>query len=156
MYVIPFEAVSVSAAQDLFEVAPADDKIVILHALHLSNVGGTADAGDAQEELLQLSIRRGYTTSGSGGSTPNIARLNANDAAASFTAEVNNTTVATTGTPDVVHPDGFNVRVPYTWAPAPECRPVCSQAESRIVVRLVTAPADAILLSGGLIVEELP
>lgn len=154
VYTVSFENVTVSAAQDLFELTPADDKPIELLGLYLSNVGGTADAGDAQEELLRLLVRRGYTTSGSGGSAPTPAPLDPNDAAAGFTAEVNNTTVATTGTTADLHADGWNVRVPYQVVWPPEMRPKASQANTTIVVRLVGAPADGIAMSGTLYVKE--
>lgn len=154
VYTVSFENITVSAAQDLFELTPADDKPIELLGLYLSNVGGTADAGDAQEELLRLLVRRGYTTSGSGGSAPTPAPLDPNDAAAGFTAEVNNTTVATTGTTADLHADGWNVRVPYQVVWPPEMRPKASQANTTIVVRLVGAPADGIAMSGTLYVKE--
>lgn len=157
MYTVSFENVSIPAtnAMDLFEITPADDKPVKLCALYLSNVGGTADAGDAQEELLRLVIKRGFTTSGSGGSTPTAVPVNSStDTAAGFTAEANNTTVATTGTTTDIHADGWNVRVPYQVIWPPEMRPGASQANTTIIVRLVAGPADAVLCSGTIYVAE--
>ena len=154
MYTVSFENVSLSAAQDLFELSPADDKPIELCGLYLSNVGGTADAGDAQEELLRLLVRRGHTTSGSGGSAPTPAPLDPNDAAAGFAAEVNNTTIASSGTTADLHADGWNIRVPYQLVWPPEMRPKASQANTTIVVRLVGAPADAVTCSGTLYVKE--
>src|SRR5262245_54489209 len=74
-YTVVFENVTVSASQDLFELTPADDKPVRLRGLVLSNVGGIADAGDAQEELLRLLVRRGHSTGGSGGTAPTARPL---------------------------------------------------------------------------------
>lgn len=154
VYTVPFENVSVSASQDFFELSPADDKPVKFLRLKLSNVGGTADAGDAQEELLRLSVVRGHTTSGSGGSapTPNPSNSTA-DAAAGFAAEVNNTSIATTsGT--TIWTDGWNVRVPYDYVFIPEERIGASQANTTIVVRLLSTPADTLSVSGTLTVAE--
>jgi len=154
VYTVSFENVSIAAAQDLFELRPADDKPIKLLGLVLSNVGGTADAGDAQEELLRLLVRRGHTTSGSGGTAPTPVPVDRSGAAAGFAAEVNNTTIATVGTTQDLHADGWNVRVPYQlWWP-PECRPEAAQGDTTIVVRLVAAPADAIAVSGTLYVGE--
>lgn len=156
MYSVSFENVSISAAQDLFEISPADDKPVKLHCLVLSNVGGTADAGDAQEELLRILVRRGHTTSGSGGSAPTPRPVDSSaEAAAGFAAEVNNTTIASAGTTHDLHPDGWNIRIPYVFPWTPETRPGASQADTTIVVRLVAAPNDAVSCSGTLYVEEL-
>lgn len=155
-YTVVFDNVSVSAAQDLFEITPADDKPIKIAGLWLDNVGGTADAGDAQEELLRLLVRRGHTTSGSGGTAPTPQLLGSSaDAAAGFTAEVNNTTLATVGTTADVIAFGWNVRVPLREMFPDELMPGCSQANTTIVVRLVTAPADAISVSGTLYVVEI-
>jgi hypothetical protein len=155
MYTVQFNDVSVSAVQDLFEISPADDKPVEICGIQLSNTGGAADAGDAQEELLRLQIIRGFTSSGSSGSSPTPAPVDPGDAAAGFSAEVNNTTVANTGTSVTIMSTGINIRLPEAlWFP-PECRPKASQANTTIVVRLPDAPADAVKMSGTLWVREL-
>lgn len=143
---------AVSAKIDVFEIAPADDKPVLIHELKMWQ---TTELGDAAEEIIGVQFLRGYTTSGSVGGTSTAARRMAGDAAASFTHECRNTTLASTGTPDVVEADGWNVRVPYIWTPAPEDRPFCSEAQSRLVVRLMAAPADALTMYATLKVEEL-
>lgn len=156
VYSVIFENVAVgTAAQDLFEITPADDKPVALLGLTLDNVGGTADAGDAQEELIRLSIIRGFTASGSGGSAPTPAPLNHIDTAAGFTAEVNNTTVATTGTSVILAAFGWNVRVPLREFWPQELWPMASQANTTILVRSGSTLADAITMSGTLFVAEL-
>jgi hypothetical protein len=155
VYTVTFENVSVSAAQDFFEISPADDKPITILGLSLDNVGGTADAGDAQEELLRVLIRRGHTVSGSGGSAPTPRPTKDSvDTAAGFAAEVNNTTIANTGTTHDLDAFGWNVRVPLMrWFP-PEMRLGASQADTTIVVRLLSTPADAISMSGTLWVAE--
>lgn len=155
IYTVVFTDVAVAAAQDLFEISPADDKPIELVGLFIANVGGTADAGDAQEELLQLDVLRGFTASGSGGSAPTPRPLGRSDAAAGFAAEVNNTTLANTGTSHTLHSDGFNIRTGYQlWWP-PEARPTAGQGDTTIVVRLTDAPADSVQMSGTLYVREL-
>lgn len=153
-YTVAFDNVAVAAAQDLFELTPADDKPVRILGWNLSNVGGAADAGDAQEEFWRLSIVRGHTTGGSGGSAPTPQPANRNDAAAGFAAEVNNTTIASTsGT--TIWAGGHNIRVPDVfWLPDP-IQITASQADTTIVVRLLSTPADAVSMSGCLFVEEL-
>lgn len=160
-YSFTFENVSVSAAQDLFYIKPAADKVCIIEAVYLSNVGGAADAGDTQEELLRLVCNRlpATVTVGSGGSASGTGTLNplaTNDAAAGFTARSNDTTPATTsGTARTLRADGWNVRIPYVWMPPPEHRPIVANAEA-IVFKLLSTPADAISVSGEIIVRELP
>lgn len=151
VYTVTFSAVSVSAAQDLFELTPADDKPVEIIGIEL---GQSSDSADAQDEQLQISIIRGNTTSGSGGSAPTPAPLNPNDTAAGFTAEVNNTTPASSGTAVTLHTGCWNVRAGYiNWFPE-GCRPSASQANTLLRVAM-TAPADAITMSGTLYVREL-
>lgn len=154
VYTVAFGAVSVSAAQDLFEITPADDKPVQIVGLSLCQTGNS-DVGDAQEECLRFSIIRGHTTSGSGGSAPTPASVKPNAPAAGFTAEVNNTTIASASTTAVLHEDSFNVRAGYiNWWPE-GCEPSANQGNTTIVVRLNAAPADAITLSGTLYVREV-
>lgn len=149
-YAVTFSAVSVSAAQDLFEITPADDKPVTILGIEL---GQTSDSGDAQDEQLQISIIRGHTTSGSGGTAPTPAPMAPGDSAAGFTAEVNNTTVASTGSTVTLFTSAWNVRAGYTmWFPE-ACQPEATQGNTTIVVRQ-TAPADAITMSGTLWVAE--
>ena len=157
-YAQAFTAVAITAVQELFYIKPAADKPCILEAVYLSNVGGAADAADAQEELLRIEIIRlpATVTVGSGGSSVTPNPLATNDAAAGYTGRANDTTVATTsGTALTLHADGWNVRVPYMWMPPPEHRPMVANAQA-LVVRLNTAPADSITVSGVCIVREIP
>jgi hypothetical protein len=157
LYTCPFENVSSgTAAQDFWELSPADDKPVAIAGIWLDNVGGTADMGDAQEEGLRLGIYRGFTTSGSGGSTvtPNPTG-SSGDVAAGFTCEINNTTVATTsGTLHTAF--GWNPRIPCReWLPE-NAWIFASQANTTLLVRLIASPADAFPVSGTLWVMEYP
>lgn len=158
VYTAPFVAVAITAQQDLFYIKPAADKICIIEQCRLANVGGTADAGDAQEEDFDIEFLYvpAAVTASSGGTAPTPQPDLINDAAAGFTARVNDTTKATSsGTIVVRDVDGWNVRSPYLWLPAPEHRPVVANAAA-FVVRLNTTPADSITVSGSLKIRELP
>lgn len=137
---------------DLFEIVPADDKPCKLAGLFL---GQSSDVGDAAEEILRVKIIRGHTTSGSvGTAAPTPRPVNPNDAAAGFTAEVANTTIALGGTPVNLHSDAFNIRTGLQlWWP-PECRPGVNQGNTSLVVRLMDIPLDALLMSGTIYIEE--
>lgn len=150
-YAITFNAVAVTAASDLFEITPADDKPVEIVSIH---IGQTSDAGDAADELLGVQIIRGFTASGSGGSAATPAPLAPADAAAGVTAEVNNTTLANTGTTTTLHSDAFNVRAGWTYIPPLDARPVVNQSQTSLVVR-ITAPADSLTMNGTMIVREI-
>lgn len=150
-YSVIFNAVAVSAAQDLFEITPADDKPCEIVSL---SIGQYSDAGDAASELLGIQIIRGFTASGSGGSSATPVPMNPNASAAGFTAEVNNTTAANTGTTTTVLSDAFNVQAGYSYIPPLDARPVVGQGNTTLVVR-ITAPADALTMNGTLVVREL-
>ena len=153
MYTVVFSAVSLSAAQDLFEISPADDKPCKIKGISLAQTG-VADVGDAQEEMLKLDVIRGHTTSGSGGGSYTPGPLNPSDTAAGFAAEINNTTIAASGTTKTLHSSAWNVRGTYDFWWPDETEPTATQANTTMVVRMATAPADAITVSGTLYVIE--
>jgi hypothetical protein len=71
--------------------------------------------------------------------------------------EINNTTVANTGTPKVLIADAWNIQAPYLWqAPEDPDHPgnIILEQSGRLVVR-ITAPADSITMNGTLIWEEI-
>lgn len=151
-YTVNFNAVSVSAAQDLFEITPADDKPVRILGVV---VGQYSDVGDAASENLSIKISRGWGTSGSGGSSYTPSPLDPVDTAAGFTAEINNTTVASTGTEVVLWSDVWNTQAGYVqWFPE-GAQPTCSQANGTILTVRITAPADAVTANGSLVVQEV-
>lgn len=113
----------------------------------------TTDLGDAQEEVLRVELIRGHATSGSGGQTTVITPLNAFDAAATFAAELINTTIASTGTPVGLGVRGWNVRTDLDWLFPPLQEPVIRSAE-RLVVR-VSAPTDPITVNCSAVFEQL-
>lgn len=151
IYTVVFQAVAITASQDLFEISPADDKPIQLLGVFMGN---STDFGDAQDENLRWSVIRGFTTSGSGGTAPTPRPTKRSDAAAGFAAEVNNTTKANTGTTHTLHADAFNVRAGLAHWWTPETVPEASQGDTTIVVRLEAAPADSITFDGTLYVAE--
>lgn len=153
VYTVEFENVTVSAAQDFFEIAPADDIPVKIRELELSQF---SDVSDAAEEILRIRFIRGHTSSGSGGSSPTPRPLDHRDAAASFTAETNNTTIASAGTGVNLRSTAMNIRIaPTLWLPIPEAVQRVDQGQTLWVCRLMAAPTDALSMSGTLTVEEL-
>ena len=158
LYTVEFHAVAITAQQDLFYIKPAADKLCFIEMVKLAVSGASADAGDTQEELFDISLLRVPTvvTASAAGNAATPTPISFNDAAASFTARTNDTTKATsTGTILNLDSDGMNSRVPYIYLPAPEHRlPVANP--NAIVCRLNTTPADSILMSGTMLVRELP
>ncbi len=152
LYSVEFSKVEVSLDSDLFELTPADDKPIAIHAVFLAQ---SSDLADAAEEILNFKILRGHTTSGSGGSSSTPAPLNPIDTAAGFTCEVNNTTIATVGTVVDLHSGSWNIRTGLQLVLPPDQRRYATEANTTIIVRLMEDLADAVTMSGTCYVEEL-
>lgn len=156
MYTVYGSTAGIAAAADLLEITPAADKPCVLHAIFMSNVGGTSDAGDAQEELLQVGILIGESATNGGASSLGTQVNRIGTVAGAFTARgcTTNTTVASSS---VLHSEGWNVRVPYVYIPTPEMRPVFNSAAGslRLQFRLMQAPADALNIAYTAYIEEL-
>lgn len=151
VYTVSFTEVAVTVAVDLFELTPADDKPIEILGLFL---GQSSDFGDAASEILPYRVIRGHTVSGSGGATTTPRPIDRSGAAAGFAAETNNTTAANTGTTNDLHADTFNVAVgEKLWLPE-GCLWEATQGDTTLIVRLASAPADSLDLSGTLYVRE--
>jgi hypothetical protein len=140
---------SPAAAFDLFEAVPATAKPLRLHRLRI----GQTSESTSEEEQLAITIVRGHSTSGSGGSSPTPQPARSTTSAAGFTAEVMNTTQATGGSPVILFEDAMNIRAGYDMGFSPEERFEAVNGE-RIVVQC-SAPADAVTIRATLWVEEL-
>lgn len=152
MYYVPFAAVAVTAQQDLWEVVAASTRLAVVHGWELSQ---STEVGDTQEEGLSILVKKGATTSGTGGTAPTPVPTETNQGASGFTAEVNNTTKATAGTIVTVYATNWNVRnTPCPWQFTPEGRIYVAPSE-RLTIELATTPADSITMSGSLLVEEI-
>lgn len=154
----PTGGVSVSAQQDLFYIKPAADKIVVIEAIYLGVAGVQANSGDAKEELLDVALLYlpATVTVGSGGSAITPTPIEVNDAAAGFTARINDTTKATSsGTVLPRHPDAWNTRIPFVYLPPPEHRDLVANAAA-IVFRLNATPSSTLTVTGEMRVREMP
>lgn len=153
IYTVIFDNVAVTAAQDLYELLAGSANPIVLHRLTLTQ---NSEIGDAQDEQLRVTIKRvtGAPTSGSGGSAPTPRPVDQGDAAAAFTAEVNNTTQLSGGTSVTLHSEAWNVRAGMDYFPAPEQR-FTFQISTRCVASLDAAPADSVSMHGTAVIEEL-
>lgn len=153
-YTVNLTATSVANnTTDLFELAAADDKPIGIRGLRW---GQTSDVGDAQDEILELQIVRGNTTSGSGGSAPTGVPKRGSDSAAAFTAEVLNTTAASAGTAVIPYKTWVNVRAGLEMTYTDDQMVCTDQTAGFLVLRLVNAPADAITMGISVDVVEFP
>ena len=151
VYTVQFTAVAVTAAQDLFEIVAASGKPVVLLGFGLSQ---STELGDTAEEQLSIVVKSGQTTSGSGGSSVTPVANDSSQAAASFTAEANNTTKASAGTIVTHYPYNWNVRMPLDIL-YPEPMQLLMAASRRMTIELVGAPTDSITISGYAVVQEI-
>lgn len=143
-YAIIFENVAVTAAQDLFSIIAADDRPVQLLYVEIGNL---TELGDAAEEQLRMTIVRGHTTVGSGGSAFTPLNLKEGGLAAGASCRINDTTIASAGTGVNLYAGAWNIRTPFIWDATPE-RNIWVRGTSYLVVRLVAAPSDSITMSG--------
>ncbi|WP_188188038.1 hypothetical protein [Nonomuraea sp. SYSU D8015] len=148
-----FQAQTIAAASgdyDLFELDAAAGKPVEIVAVKLGNKSETGDAG---EEMLEYAIVRGNTTTGNGTATT-PRPLDPSDGAASFTAKTVSSTPASAGTAVTLVADTFNIRAGLPEIYPELMRPKTAEADL-LCVRLITAVADDVTLSGTLWVREL-
>lgn len=150
LYDVPLPAIAVTVQQDLWEIVLGSTKSGSIAYLELYN---HTEVGDAQEEQLSIILKSGQTVSGSGGSTPSINPTAPSDRAASFTAEINNTTKANTGTILTHRPLAWNVRQESRlWLPEDWMYEFVGGR--RFTIELATTPIDSITLSGVLGIVE--
>lgn len=151
VYTVQFNGVAVTAAQDLFELVAASGKPIVILGFTLSQ---TTELGDAAEEALSILLKSGQSTSGSGGSSPTPVANDSTMAAASFAAEANNTTKASSGT-IVTHGSwAWNIRQPLDVLFTQEQQLVMA-ASRRCTLELVGAPADSVTMSGTIWIQEI-
>lgn len=151
MYSAVFQAVAVTAAQDLLSLLTTAACPI---KVHYFSCGQSTDVGDAAEEILRIRIQRGMTTVGSGGTTPAEVPLLRGGRTALADARANDTTAATGGTIEQVWEEVWNVRSPYIWMPTPAMQVDCG-VSMRIAFNLVAAPADSLTMSATIVWEEL-
>lgn len=153
-YSIVFPPTSIAAAiTDLLQLTPATNKVICIKGYRFNQVG-VADMTDAQDETLGYTVIRGHTATGSGGTTPTPRPMGPSDTAAGFAAQANNTTIASSGTTVTLDSGGFNVRAQDIFWYPDGYEPVASAANTTLLIRL-SAPTDAIIITGTVYVEEV-
>jgi hypothetical protein len=152
IYRLPLVSTAVSAAVDLCEINPATSQMLKLLAVRFGQVG-TTDVGDAQEEIREVKLITGYTTSGSGGNSSVTAEPEPGDASFGGTCKTFNTTQANTGTVKTYNLGTWNVRTEFLWMPVPMNETpagIWIPYNTRAVITL-PAPADALQIIGEVI-----
>lgn len=151
IYTVQFTSTAITAAQDLAEIVAHATKQCVLLGFGVSQ---STELGDAAEEQLSIVVKSGATVSGSGGSSYTPVANDGSGAASGFTAEVNNTTKANTGTIVTHYAYNWNVRSPMDII-YPEQYQLIFGAGRRLTIELVGAPADSVTTSFYAVVQEI-
>jgi hypothetical protein len=139
------DAISVSVAQDLFEINAPSDLVVVLLEVHI-----TQDASETSEQLpFQVHNASG---TGSGGASVTPTPLHKGDAASTAVVERNNTTRSTEGTIFLRQSENILnglhlVFTPESW--------IYISPSTHIVVGLEAAPGAALTMSGYCVIGEI-
>jgi hypothetical protein len=155
-YNITFKNVSVAALQDLVQVKGAAGKVFKV----IKAWWGCTNTTLPTSELLSTEIRflPATVTDGTSGSAGTVSKIDPGDAAASVTALINSTGLATSGgTVVVLDESGDHLyngyKSPLDWIDGKNA-PVCGPSES-ICMTFVENPASTVTLSGGITIEEM-
>lgn len=124
---------------DLLSIDPLTDKPVKLLGW---DIMATSETGDAAEEILRLKVIRGHATVGSGGSAATARPVDSNDVAFGGSVRVNDTTIASAGTPVDLYGTGINVRLGSLVGPLPDGFGFRSAGADFLVLRCMSTPAD--------------
>jgi len=154
-YTVPIASAANTVAIDWAELITGTTAGLMLLGI---DIGQSTELGDAAEEQIRWYIKRatGTYTSGSGGTAPTPAKVNAGDVAATFTAEVNNTTqiAVGTGTLTTIYQGCFNLRTGLQLFWTPETA-ITNGISSALAIGMGAAPADSVTWEGTVYVGEL-
>lgn len=152
VYTVPFSAVALTTnPQDLWCLTASSSSRVVIRELRL---GQYTEFGDAQSELLSLTILTGSTAPSSGSAiTPLNVQGHTGAPVAQSSVVGPSTTLASTTSATQRFADVWNVAAGFLYAPMPAERLVV-QPSQRMVLRM-TAPNDAITINGTMTIQEI-
>lgn len=152
VYSAGFTGVTVSAAQDLFQMSAPSDAVVMLHGVVVSN-----DASETSE-MLRFTIQRA-SSGGTNTTSLTPAPMEVGDAA--FGGGVSRSggssgfaRAAVSGTLTLLRGKSENILNGVEWLFTPETRPVVSP-NSILIVGIETAPSSELTMSAELTFEEI-
>lgn len=146
MYTVLMDGISVSAAGDLLQIAPAANKPIKIHRMMLSQ------HTDETSQQLAVDVVKA-ATDGSGGTSVTASPNTPGTPAAGTTCLRNNSTAAT-GTITVYYKRGDNSLNGWDYDPTNE-EMFEVQSSDVAVVRLLAAPTAALTMTCTVIFEEL-
>lgn len=148
-YVVQFNNVSISAAQDLTSLQTTSGMVAEVDEFVFGQITAVSVGN------LRITMKRfsGAYTIGSGGSAATPSKNVFGDSAATCTGRTNDTTQTTGGTSVTMPADVINVINGYQYLPAPEDR-LSFTISQAFVVSLDAAPGSAETSSGRLVFRE--
>ena len=150
MYSVSFLDVAVVAAQDLINLTATASM-----ALEVLRIEGSQRSLTAWEmKPIKLIRNLATVTAGAGGTAPTPVKVNNGDAAATFTARVNDTTAQTGTTSTILFASGFEFLNGYFKVFTPDERLVIAPSQG-FAINLPTAPSASTLMSFSVLVREL-
>lgn len=152
LYTAVMDAVSVSAAADLFWIGAPADSIVIIHEIRVTQ------AAQETSEQLNLKIFRTTTDQSAVGTSITPNPLEVGFAAAGSTVRSNITGGSLSTISTLLWEDSQNLINGWHYLPTPEIRIILSPTAGtagRLAVRLATAPAAAITVTATITFEEI-
>ena len=151
IYTIPFSKISISAAQDLWNVAATAGMAFELHSINL----GAETATTAEEVSIQIKRLTATVTNGTAGAVVVPVPNPSSSTAATITCRCNDTgRGSTSGSTTVLFSDTWQLTNGYIYQWAPEDRPMFVLSQN-LLIGLETAPAGAHVCSGIITVAEL-
>jgi len=150
VYTVVFENVTVSAVQDLISLKGSTGKVARVLRLWLG--ASNTSLQTAQSSRLNVKYSSATFTVGSGGTAPTPRPADPGDAAASFTARVNDTTQGTTsGAFTNIMSQGVHNYAGIDW---PFKNPLAFGLNEAIIFELLSTVSGTCAFSGGAEVEE--
>ncbi len=155
IYTASFDDISISAAQALFNIATgtSGSPLAMAVAIHEITLAQRTLTSWEAKPLRWIRTSGAYTTS-SGGNSATPRPHNFGDAAATATARINDTTVASSGTGVTIKTGEWIFLNEFLYLPAPEDRIILPPGQC-FQLTLPTAPSAAMSASGSITFEEL-
>jgi len=152
VYTVPFSAQALTTNEnDLFCLVASTDSRVVIREIRL---GQYTEFGDAQAELLSLTMMVGSTEESSGtGITPRNVKTHTGAPTADSSVVGPSTTLASTTSANVHWADSWNVAAGLLYSPLPPERLVIQPGE--IFNLRMSAPADTLTMNGTLVFQEI-
>jgi hypothetical protein len=152
VFTAPFSAQTLTTNPiDLFCVVASSLSRVVIREVRL---GQYTEFGDAQAELLSLTMMVGSTAGSSGTAiTPRNVKTHTGAPTAGSSVTGPSTTLASTTSVNVHWADSWNVAAGLLYSPLPPERMVIQPGE--IFNLRMSAPADAMTLNGTLVFQEI-